>query len=255
MLSKSDKDLVSKSGDNVLEYFDKSHRYLFNGNPLRSMTWIKKGYPTPFALVKWQVEKGPKEANRIMREAGAIGTFVHEFVYRKRTGITEFNDLEAQMRGHKNESEMRTGLASANLWLAATKNILEKAEVICCSPKLQVSGKFDELARLEPYPLPGVVDYKTSGNLSIDHFQQAAGYRRLILDWFGIKTGWIQLIHLQKDKVGFHVATIDDKGLWYDGELRIDDPEMLTDMDDQFVRNIPTAKYVNKYEYFWQKIR
>ena len=255
MVSKIKPSLVSYSGDHTLTYFDKTHRYYFNDKPVKSITGLGGAYPKAQQLIDWQIKQGKVQATAFMNKASKIGTLVHEYIYHLRNNDHEaLTKLKAQVDKHKSKTAIMHGINAAQDWNKWSENKLEKAEIICCSPLLRVAGKFDELA-FKNDGTKGVVDYKTSGGIYITHFQQAAGYRRLILDWFKLTTDWLEVVRFDKESGDFHVATIDGRGLWYDGELKIEDNFMLADMDDQFLRNVGTSKYMRKYENFWKEVR
>lgn len=255
MVSKIKPTLTSTSGDNVLTYFDKTHRYYLNDKSIPSITGIGNAYPKDQKLIDWQIEQGKKQAAAHMNKASKIGTIVHDYVYLVRSGLTDsLKELKQTVDAHKSKTSIINGIKAAQEWNKWSENKMEKAEVICCSPVLRVAGKFDELA-FKRDGSRGVVDYKTSGGIYITQFQQAAGYRRLILEWFKLPTDWLEIVRFDKETGEFHVATIDRRGLWYDGELKIEDPLMLEDMDQQFIRNVGTSVYMKKYENFWKEVR
>lgn len=247
--------LVSESGENILEYYDKSHRYYLNKKPIRSMTSLGSAYPKADKLLEWQMEVGKKTAAQEMNKAAKIGTFVHDYIYYLRMNQPKkLIKLKAQVDKHKDKDTIYKGMRAAKSWNKWTENQLEKAEVITCSPKLWVAGKFDELSKKKDGRL-GVVDYKTSKYIYITQFHQAAGYRRIIKDWFDIETEFLEIVRFDKTDGEFHVATIDDRGLWYDGDLKLEDVYMLSDMNEQFIRNVGTAKFMRKYDKFWEIVR
>lgn len=278
----ADKPIVSKSrdGKHELKFFESSHRYYLDGKSVKSVTGIGNAYPKGDALTNWKIEQGIRSAliatngceylsekeiedtieehkkayTKIAKQAAALGTLVHDYMYYLDVGKKDkAAEILKQGKGREDHEQFSNAILSADSYRDADTDKLLLAEAIVGSPGNRVAGKFDLLVERETGI--GIKDYKTSKGIHIDQFQQCVTYGFLTQEWLGIGADFYEIIHFGKVDGKLNIARMDYQGLWFNDKLLIEDDEMLDDQIVQAMRNIGTAHYQSKYKDFWKQVK
>lgn len=276
--------LTSISGEHTLTFNEKSHRYRLDDKPVKSITGIGSAYPKGDALAGWKIEQGAlfvldmqkayyKEHEKfaakssdvykdwlkdsktaftkLMKQAASIGTVVHDYAYALQTrDAVKIKKALDDVKKHVDSIKALKAAGAVDEWWAKnTDHELFKEEIVA-SPILQIAGKFDRyVIKDNRY---GVADFKTSKRISIEQFQQCAGYDILTQEWRGYKAQFYEIVHVSKDTGGLAIGMVDNQGYWLNGKLIMPDTDMFMDQQMQFRRNVPTLNYIRKYKDFWK---
>ncbi|RJQ53412.1 MAG: hypothetical protein C4521_07720 [Actinobacteria bacterium] len=140
----------------------------------------------------WRGELGNEEAERVLNEAGELGSDMHKLLARYNRGekvrAPRDPQLNKMFRAHKEWSE------------AWVRQVIE-VEYEVRSVKYQYGGTVDLVALLKGERKPAIIDYKTGRVYRTHHFQ-TAGYLRAYEEQTGIKAGRRIVIHLDKHDPG-----------------------------------------------------
>lgn len=257
--------ISSKSGNNVLTFSEKSHRYKLNGKSIRSVTGIgKEGYPESHFLTGWKIGQGAeyifdwcydnlqmddakhvvypsetlkkqviKEAKtawtKKSAEAANIGSIVHDYAYCREAGKSfDYTQIDT----HPEPQKINAAIGKFEGWHKKNKDDIIGLEWIVASVNDWYAGKFDRLAKRGKKVV--LTDYKTSNGIFIDMFMQLALYRRAIEFWLGIKVDAMEIVRFGKDGA-------------FETKL-MDNLEEIQAYEDQALRNLDTCKFKKKYD-------
>jgi len=226
--------IESKQHGHLLEFNAKTHRYYLTKKgeekrwPLVSVTTTNRAFPMAEGLIQWRIKQGVEEAiaGQIMKRAGNIGTICHEL----------FRKIEAGEKPNIPKiPEIENPIRLFNKW---RQNVGEKdkvlmAEQFMCSPKLMLAGTMDRLAQRDN--MMGLFDWKTSNSIYEAAFFQLAGYDILLKEWFNIKADFWEVIRFGKEDSKYEVK-------------RVQEPEVMEDYRQQFLRNLGTHRWMAKYK-------
>ena len=165
------KELAAFSVENVEAYKEKFLGYF------PSSTTILEAYPLSKFLVDWKVQQGATEADRILKEAGARGTNVHD-------GIEHLLGGGELMKSGYSLDEWNR-LNSFKAWFDKYKPKVLETEFRVFSEKYGYCGTFDVLAKIN-----GVVslgDWKTSSNIYPHFWLQLASYAEALEEMSNVK--------------------------------------------------------------------
>lgn len=255
--------ISSKSGNDVLTFAEKSHRYKLNGKPIRSVTGIGKGgYPESHFLTGWKIGQGAeyaiKEYGKLLanlkagdcpsqkdieeiikaskmawtiksEEAANIGSIVHDYAYCRETGKTIDHD---KIHKHPDRDKIKRAIKQFEGWYEENSDEIIGLEWIVASVEDWYAGKFDRLAKRNGKVI--LSDYKTSSGIFIDMFLQLALYRKAIKHWLGINVDAVEIVRFGKDG-SFETKVMDDL-------------LQLEDYTNQALRNLATVNFKKKYE-------
>lgn len=186
---------------------DEQHFYRVAGLTLPSVTTVLDVINQPY-LAEWRERVGEEEAERVLFEAGEIGTLVHsafERVCHREPIERILDDLPDQ------RAVMMT--RSFQYWFARRVRKVVAVEQRCYSLRDGgYAGTFDLLAYLDADPLPTLIDFKTSNGMHEKFWEmQIAPYRVALID-HNIATlrGLILLVNKQTGRI-IEVPVIDPR--------------------------------------------
>lgn len=274
------------TGQHELKYFDSSHRYYLDKKSVKSITGVGDGYPKGDALSGWKTDEGVKHAiketntywkdnqkglaitskvgkdlietarsayTKATKRAASIGNTIHDYAYALQSGKPGLlDDAIKAIEEHPSRAKALKSKGAVDQWFESFHGKIRKSEEICGSASLQIAGRFDAL--IERDGEFGVMDYKTSKRIYIDHFLQCAGYSLLIPEWFGHEYAvkFFEVVHFSKDTGEVSIGLMDHEGYKLNGQLVIPDPLIVPKMIKQFLLNVGTVKFMKEFKDFWR---
>lgn len=284
-MDKINQPIISKVDGHILKYFDSSHRYYLDGKSVKSVTGVAEGYPKGDVLSTWKTEQGVtyaiKQTNdywkkkgqclafssndckqviddsktaytRVTKRAAAIGTLIHDYAYSLQNSDTvSIEKILRQIETHKDRTKLGHAKCAVDSWWKSHTDEIILSEKICASIDLQIAGRFDAvIKRNGKY---GIRDYKTSKRIYIDHFQQCAGYGIMVPEWYKIEPiDFYEIIHFNKETGEVAIGLMDYRGYSLNGELVIDDPDIMHKVTCQFISNVKTVRFMKEFKDFWK---
>jgi hypothetical protein len=253
---------TSKDGLHYLTFDDEKHTYILDGQAITGVTNANKnGYPAAPSLIVWlskqaawytieQLKQFPEQVNRlpdylldeiakkatqagkkIAKAAADIGSIVHE--YAEKYGTELDGDFLRRIDVHPDKEKIHLCIGEFIKWSEASEYVTIDAEQTIASVTKQFAGKYDRLVKCGSKII--LIDFKTSSGIFAEHWQQVAGaYRLALKEWRDIEIDGVDLVRFGKD------GSFEHKLLTKKSEM--------DDHLDQFLRNLQTAKYREKYE-------
>ncbi|MCL6611205.1 MAG: PD-(D/E)XK nuclease family protein [Peptococcaceae bacterium] len=164
--------------------------YQINGQFYPSVTTVLGIIRHPY-LERWRGRLGNEEADRVLAEAGDIGSRVHDACEAINTG-REWYAQDAQTEAMV--------LAYQNWFKATVKRIvLAETPVVCRT--YRYAGRLDLLVVLKGDKLPTLIDIKTSNNIYQDVPLQLAAYK-YALEQAGFRIKRRLVVHIDKQEPG-----------------------------------------------------
>ncbi len=118
-------------------------------------------------------------------------------------------------------------------WDKSNKGKLVLAEGIVASPSHLFCGKIDRLDQVGKRLV--LRDYKTSKAIFTEQKMQLAMYRLAIKEWLGLTVDAIEILRFGKTDGAFETELVDD-------------PKILTELENQGLRCRATYTFVNEFD-------
>lgn len=246
--------IISKSHDGLhtLEFDNKKHLYVLDGNPVGGVTTInKKGFPTSEKLINWYKRNGMR-SNKLANDAADIGKMVHkyaELTVEGKSGEFNWEDVEK----HKGKIQIKNCIKHFTSWHQKNTTRTMGSEMLVASPQYKFGGMLDRLA-LDLDDNLGIEDYKTSSGFFIDQFIQMSGYKIAVYEWKNLDVKWLRINLFTKQDGDFHTLLVNQEGWYLDGNLWVVDKFAMIKLQNQFISNLKTFNFVNEYEPIFDKI-
>ncbi len=257
--------IQSEKDGHYLTFDDEKHKYMLDGNPVSGVTTInKKGYPTAPFLITWlskqaalytidQLKQFPEPViklpdylleeiskkatsagSKLAKKAADIGSLVHSWA--ELDGLSDIKGIQDLLRiinTHADCQKILNCVDEYKKWSEESKYEMIDAEQIIASVTYKYAGKYDRLVKSGNKTI--LIDFKTSSGIYTEmKVQVGGGYRQALKEWRGIELDGIDLVRFGKDGSFEH-------------EL-ITKKSHLDDYTEQFIRNLQTANFQEKYE-------
>jgi len=197
-------------------YYDEFDNNVRTGKPWKpSLTHIiGEAYPTSEFLIKWRMEKGAQEAERIFKESGDIGTAVHSYINDMLRGTGEARqiravDLDVEYLPHQALKIKRCLMGFMN-WVKDYEPKITWMEKAILAPDWAGTGDFEGTLAIDDHKSKYLIDFKTSNSIHETHSIQVAAYAK---ERGGIKPAILQVGNRNKSRYTFKVV---DNPLYYE---------------------------------------
>lgn len=169
-------------------------------------TILSACYPKSQFLIDWQIDKGKEEAERILKEAGDEGTFIHERVEWLCKGLSVLTE-------NLTPKQAKNLMAFVSWHNEVKPNVLGN-EIKVYDVERGFAGTIDMLAEIDGVPY--IIDIKTSNALHPNYNAQVAAYAEAYSSYMK-STGQLKagILHLNaKTKKGWSFREVNVEKDW-----------------------------------------